>query len=396
MYNKLPSIFDDNFNFTFRSVIMQIKLRRDYKLLLAIAIISIFTGCGGGGGGGSSTPTTPVTPVTPPPVVTPIPVITMSFASPTVNVGASDILTWSTTNATSCTATGSWTGVQPTSGTLTVTPTVAGTSSYTLNCTGPGGNASPVSVTLTSNATALQYHISTSNVIPGNQVASYGEYTVVTNVWNPAGATTYSQTNTGSISLTGVPVLHMDWSVISSSTPGIVSYGSIRYGLHPSENISTTTKLPIQVSSVPTTANVAGSVSTTCQTSCGYDTTYDIFVMPTNAPSGTNGVEILIHTSDSRTTDSTTPNGTATLNGVTYQVLYNGFTGSGGFSNVQYLAPAGTSITNLGLDIHALMADLVTRGYIKSTDYLTAIEFGTEVGYGTGTTDITNFSITGF
>jgi PKD repeat protein len=42
---------------------------------------------------------------------------------------------------TSCTASGSWSGAQNTSGSLTVTPTVAGTDSYTLTCTNPHGSA---------------------------------------------------------------------------------------------------------------------------------------------------------------------------------------------------------------------------------------------------------------
>src|SRR5581483_1938109 len=49
--------------------------------------------------------------------------------------------TWSATNATACTASGSWNGNQPTSGNQSVAPTAAGASAYTLMCTGPGGSA---------------------------------------------------------------------------------------------------------------------------------------------------------------------------------------------------------------------------------------------------------------
>jgi mevalonate pyrophosphate decarboxylase len=50
-------------------------------------------------------------------------------------------VTWSSTDATSCTASGTWSGAEATSGTLSVTPSASGTASYTLACTGAGGTA---------------------------------------------------------------------------------------------------------------------------------------------------------------------------------------------------------------------------------------------------------------
>ncbi len=49
-------------------------------------------------------------------------------------------LTWSSTNATACTASGGWTGALAASGSQSVT--VAQTSSYVLSCTGSGGSGS--------------------------------------------------------------------------------------------------------------------------------------------------------------------------------------------------------------------------------------------------------------
>jgi hypothetical protein len=56
-----------------------------------------------------------------------------------VHAGDSVTLTWSATNATSCTASGAWSGSQPTSGTKTVTASQTGSSNYQLSCTGSGG-----------------------------------------------------------------------------------------------------------------------------------------------------------------------------------------------------------------------------------------------------------------
>ena len=71
------------------------------------------------------------------------PSLTLSPAA--VTVGQSATLSWSSISTISCSASGSWSGTQATSGTLSVTPASAGSSTYTLSCTGPGGtNASSV------------------------------------------------------------------------------------------------------------------------------------------------------------------------------------------------------------------------------------------------------------
>jgi endoglucanase len=70
------------------------------------------------------------------------PSVTISVAPATVAVGQTATLTWSSTHATSCTASGAWGGPQPTAGSQSITATAPGTSSYGLTCTGAGGTAS--------------------------------------------------------------------------------------------------------------------------------------------------------------------------------------------------------------------------------------------------------------
>jgi subtilisin family serine protease len=65
----------------------------------------------------------------------------LTLAASAVTVGGSTTLTWAAFNVTSCIASGSWSGTQKTNGSLTVTPTAAGTDSYTLTCTNPHGSA---------------------------------------------------------------------------------------------------------------------------------------------------------------------------------------------------------------------------------------------------------------
>jgi hypothetical protein len=70
-------------------------------------------------------------------VATPAPTVSISASPTSITAGNSSTLTWSSTNATTCTASGSWSGTQSTSGTLSVSPST--TSTYTLSCTGTGG-----------------------------------------------------------------------------------------------------------------------------------------------------------------------------------------------------------------------------------------------------------------
>jgi plastocyanin len=83
------------------------------------------------------------------------PTVVFTASSSSVTAGQPVTLTWSSKNATSCTAGGSsgWTGPQATSGTLSVA--VGATVTLTLNCTGPGGSAAQ-SVTVAASAVAAK------------------------------------------------------------------------------------------------------------------------------------------------------------------------------------------------------------------------------------------------
>jgi hypothetical protein len=70
-----------------------------------------------------------------------------------VAAGGTSTLTWSSTNATSCAASGGWSGTKPASGTQVITALVNTT--YSMTCTGPGGAGSPASVTVNVMPTAV-------------------------------------------------------------------------------------------------------------------------------------------------------------------------------------------------------------------------------------------------
>jgi Subtilase family len=74
---------------------------------------------------------------------------TLALAATSVVVGNSTTITWSSVNATGCTATGSWSGTLAASGSQSVKPTAAGTDTYTLTCANAAGPSAPGSVNLT-------------------------------------------------------------------------------------------------------------------------------------------------------------------------------------------------------------------------------------------------------
>jgi Pro-kumamolisin, activation domain/Bacterial Ig-like domain (group 1) len=74
------------------------------------------------------------------------PSVTISVSPSTVAAGGSATLTWSSSNAASCTASGAWSGSQPTSGSQGVTAGTSASYTYTLNCTGAGGTTSALAV----------------------------------------------------------------------------------------------------------------------------------------------------------------------------------------------------------------------------------------------------------
>jgi uncharacterized protein (TIGR03118 family) len=118
--------------------------------LCSIPLALVLAGCGGGGyGGGGSNMGPPLAPT-----------VTLSVSPTTITVGQSATLTWTSSNAASCTASDGWSGSQTLNGNQAVAPTQTGGIKYTLTCTAPtgsgysggGGGQTVMSVTLTVNA----------------------------------------------------------------------------------------------------------------------------------------------------------------------------------------------------------------------------------------------------
>jgi hypothetical protein len=223
-------------------------------------------------------------------------------------------------------------------------------------------------VTKSPNADSLNYE-------PGNTSHSGGSFTVNTGVWGVHAASAYTETVQGSIDPNADLVnMNIGWDIAASATPGVVTFPNITFGTMPS--------MP-----------VTGNVVTTCATTCQYDTTFDIFVMASNRASNSDvGTEILINTERQvGDPDVKYLAGTLTISGVTFKIYHNAF--GSNWNTIQYLAPIGTSINALNLDVKTFIQDAVQRGFESNANYLVSVEFGTEVAFGKGTTVIKEFAV---
>ena len=74
------------------------------------------------------------------------PVLVLSKSA--IDLGQSSMVTWSSANAASCTASGNWSGSLPPSGSQAVVPTAGGTATYSLTCANVIGASAPGSASL--------------------------------------------------------------------------------------------------------------------------------------------------------------------------------------------------------------------------------------------------------
>ena len=104
-----------------------------HKHVFALLSLIFIASCGGGGGGGggndgSAAPTTPS------------PIVNLSAEPTSVLLGNTSTLSWSSTNASSCSA--NWTSSTSTSGSETLTISEPGNNNFSISCSGSGGSGS--------------------------------------------------------------------------------------------------------------------------------------------------------------------------------------------------------------------------------------------------------------
>ena len=107
-------------------------MRLNFKHSFIVASVFVLSSCGGGGGGAAA--------------VAKLAAVITSFTSSIVSgeVGGTVDISWASSNATSCSASGAWTGTKSTGGSESVTISSTGANQFSLTCEGAGGNATKI------------------------------------------------------------------------------------------------------------------------------------------------------------------------------------------------------------------------------------------------------------
>ncbi len=156
----------------------------------------------------------------PPP--SPTPVVTLTASPTTISAGDSTTLSWSSSNADTCTAFLGWTGSKALSGSQVVSPVV--TTTYQLDCTGPGGVGSD-DATVTVNVVTPETPTVDISALPLSiQVGSSSQLT-----WNSENTTTCVASNgwSGARAVDGVlsvsPTVTTTYTLECTGAGGIAS-----------------------------------------------------------------------------------------------------------------------------------------------------------------------------
>lgn len=138
-------------------------------------------------------------------------VSSFSASAETINKGASTTLSWNSSQATACTASGGWSGNQSPSGAKTISPTV--TTDYSLTCSNPFSSSSTTTKRVTVNTPATSKN-STKKATPNNTTpANPSTTTDTTAPTKPENAAATLQDNT----------VRLTWSAASDNL-AVTSY----------------------------------------------------------------------------------------------------------------------------------------------------------------------------
>jgi hypothetical protein len=218
------------------------RFRRSASYIVPGLTALILAGCGGGGGGGGGYSA-------PAPVMAAAP--TVSFTSPSqaesINLGQAVKLEWTSTGATSCTASssgtigGAFSGNQAIASSAMVAPTGTGSVTYTLTCTGAGGMASVTTNTVTVNPSIL-------STLDPTKIATVGLTTsAAANAGNNPYGLVIAPATSGPITQGDLIVCNFNNAALTG--PQAQGTGTDIVGLHP--NAASPTQVPYAIANDP-------------------------------------------------------------------------------------------------------------------------------------------------
>ena len=136
------------------------------KIVVTFASIIILASCGGGGGGGGGGTTAPTTPA---------PTVSLSASPSSVLLENLTTLSWSSTNASSCSA--DWTSQTSTSGSEDITISTPGENNFSITCTGDGGSRS--------SSVTVEGYRNTEGIVVDGYITGANVFFDENNNWSP-------------------------------------------------------------------------------------------------------------------------------------------------------------------------------------------------------------------
>jgi cellulase/cellobiase CelA1 len=212
----------------------------------------------------------------------------------------------------------------------------------------------------------------------GSTSIQSGRYIVQNNVWGASTPQCIDVNQSG-----GFTVTQAGHNNATNGAPA--AYPSIYAGCHWS-NCSSNSNMPRQVSQVGS-ANT--SVSMTYPGGGTWNAAYDIWLDPTPRTNGQNGAEVMVWLNRQGSIQPIgSPVGNTTIAGRSYQVWY----GNPGWHVISYLSTSST--TSLNFNAMGFVNDVIGRGYINNSWYLTSIQAGFEPWIGGAGLVVNSFSAT--
>jgi hypothetical protein len=197
---------------------------------------------------------------------------TLTLAAPSVALGSSTTLTWSSIDASGCTASGAWSGAQATSGSIVLTPAAAGTATYTLTCVNAFGTSAANSINLT--ATSGTAPAAPTLTLEVNSVA-VGVATKI--FWSSVDATSCRVTSSswnsglapqGSALITPLVVGPETFTLTCSNAGGTSAPTSVTLIATPALAVPAAPTLELAASSIPASSSTTITWTSATATSC--------------------------------------------------------------------------------------------------------------------------------
>jgi len=210
----------------------------------------------------------------------------------------------------------------------------------------------------------------------GSTSIQNGRYIVQNNVWG-ADTTQCIDVNQNG----GFTITQADHDKATNGAPA--AYPSIYAGCHYT-NCSTDSNMPIQVSRI---GSATSSISVSYPGSGTWNAAYDIWLDPSPRTDGQNGAELMIWLNRQGSIQPIgSPVGSTTVAGRTWEVWY----GNTGWHVISYVSPS--PVTSFSFDVMAFVRDLISRGYVTDSWYLTSIQAGFEPWIGGTGLAVNSFS----